>query len=222
MSSLIKIQNVSKIYKQGNEIFKALSNVSLDIHSGEFVSLVGTSGSGKSTILNIIGLLDSPTIGEYLVDGINVKKLSKNKLAKIRSNSIGFVFQQFILLPKYNAVQNVCLPLLYQGYTQSQAQSKAKSILDKVGMSSKYFSKPNELSGGQQQRVAIARALVASAKIILADEPTGSLDSKTGDGIISLLKDLNEEGKTIILVTHDNSIANNCPRVIKLNDGRVV
>jgi putative ABC transport system ATP-binding protein len=126
------------------------------------------------------------------------------------------------LLPKYNAVQNVCLPLLYQGYTQSQAQSKAKSILDKVGMSSKYFSKPNELSGGQQQRVAIARALVASAKIILADEPTGSLDSKTGDGIISLLKDLNEEGKTIILVTHDNSIANNCPRVIKLNDGRVV
>lgn len=222
MSSLIKIQNISKVYKQGKSIFKALSNVSLEIDKGDFTALIGTSGSGKSTMLNILGLLDTPTVGEYFLDGLNIKKFSKNKIAEIRNEKIGFIFQQFILLPRYTAVQNVGLPLLYKGYTQSQADEKAKEMLDKVGMSTKYSSKPNELSGGQQQRVAIARALVASAKIILADEPTGSLDSGTGAQIMSLLKKLNEEGNTIVLVTHDNQIANNCPKIIRLSDGNIV
>ena len=218
---MIKIKNLSKKYTLGNEDILALDDVDFSVKEGEFVSIIGPSGSGKSTLMNIIGLLDVPDSGEYYLDGKEVSKLNDNELAAFRSRSIGFVFQNFNLLPKYNALENVMVPLLYQGYSNEEAKVKSKEALTKVGLSHRYKHLPNQLSGGQMQRVAIARAIVSNPKIILADEPTGAVDSKTSKEIISIFEDLNKQGQTIILITHDHEIAKKAKRIMKIHDGKI-
>jgi putative ABC transport system ATP-binding protein len=219
---LIHLKNINKIYQLDEELtFQALKDINLSIDNGEFVAIVGPSGSGKSTLMNLIGLLDRPTTGEYDLDGHNVAHLSNNHLAELRNKKIGFVFQSFNLLTRTSAVDNVSLPLIYSGIPQKERIAKAKKALDAVGLSDKYASKPNQLSGGQQQRVAIARAIVTNPDIILADEPTGNLDSKSGADAMKMLEQLHKDGKTIILITHDSVTAAHAKRIIRVKDGEI-
>ena len=219
---LIEFREVSKIYQMGDTVVKAADRISLAIFSGEFVAIVGKSGSGKSTCMNIIGCLDVPTSGEYFLDGKNVGEMSKNELAEFRNAKLGFVFQQFNLLPKLNVLENVAVPLMYAGYSRRQRREIASRALEQVGLGDKMKNLPNQLSGGQQQRVSIARALANRPSVILADEPTGALDSRTGREVWGILRDLHQEGNTVVLITHDNSIAAAAERVIRLEDGHVV
>ncbi|PLX31199.1 MAG: macrolide ABC transporter ATP-binding protein [Ignavibacteria bacterium] len=218
---LIHIKDVVKTYDMGAELVHALSGVSLDIEENEYVAIMGPSGSGKSTLMNVIGCLDTPTSGLYEFTDQNVGDLDDNELAEIRNRKIGFVFQTFNLLPRSTALHNVELPLIYSGVTAQQRREKAEQALVSVGLGDRMTHKPNELSGGQRQRVAIARALVNDPSIILADEPTGNLDSKTGIEIMQLLVDLHEKGNTIILVTHEEDIAAHAHRIIRLFDGKI-
>ncbi|MDP4143630.1 MAG: ABC transporter ATP-binding protein [Bacillota bacterium] len=220
IKEIIKMNNIEKVYKMGSSTFKALNTVNLSISKGEYVAIVGPSGAGKSTLMNIIGCLDKPTSGEYILDGLNTN-CSDNKLAEIRNKKIGFIFQTYNLLPKLNILENVELPLLYLGQTGSKTKEKAKQAIEKVGLSSHIKHKPSELSGGQMQRVAIARALVTDPQIILADEPTGALDSKTGQEVLKMLTELNKEGNTIVMITHDKEIAANAKRMITVRDGSI-
>ena len=222
MSCLIKIDNLSKHYFLSRNTVKAIDNISLKINKKEYVALMGTSGSGKSTLMNIIGCLDTPSKGSYYLNNKNVGELSDNKLAEIRNLEVGFVFQTFNLLPRMNALDNVALPLIYAGYAKDDRVKLAKKALEEVGLSDRVYHKPNELSGGQRQRVAIARALVNSPSIILADEPTGNLDSKNSSEIMKIFKRIHQKGNTIILVTHETEIAKNANRIIKLKDGQIL
>lgn len=218
---MIRIENMYKIYAMGESVVNALNNVSLHIRPHEFVSIVGPSGSGKSTLMNMLGCLDVPSSGTYYLDSKEVSKLSDNELADIRNLKIGFIFQKFNLLQKLTALENVELPLMYQGAHARDARKRALESLERVGLGDRTHHKPNELSGGQQQRVAIARALVANPPVILADEPTGALDSKTGLEVMQILKDLHKQGNTIILITHDNNLALQAKRIIRISDGQI-
>jgi putative ABC transport system ATP-binding protein len=220
-TSMIKISNLSKIYKIGNVEVKALNNVTLSIKEHEFVSIVGPSGSGKSTLMNMIGCLDVPTCGIYNLDGVEVSCLSDNQLAEIRNQKIGFIFQGFNLIQKLNAVENVELPLIYQGIPTKERYEKSIEALNLVGLGDRVHHRPTELSGGQQQRVAIARALVGNPPLILADEPTGNLDSKSGKDIIRMLNEMHAKGNTIVLITHDNDIAMEARRIVRMQDGQI-
>ena len=222
MSTVVKMSKINKIYATDTELsFQALKDVNLEIKTGEFVAITGPSGSGKSTLMNIMGLLDKPTTGSYHLDGKDVSHLGENTLAEIRNKKIGFVFQSFNLLNRTSALENVGLPLQYSGVSDDVIKAKAKKALEQVGLLDKLSSKPNQLSGAQQQRVAIARALVTDPQMIFADEPTGNLDTKTGTEVMDLLKRLNKEGRTIILITHDLEIARNAKRVIHVKDGEI-
>lgn len=217
--TLIKLTNINKSYKNGDQELRVLKDINLEVEEGEFVAIMGPSGSGKSTLMNIIGLLDRPSSGGYLLEDTEVSNLTGKKLAQVRNQQIGFVFQQFFLLSKLNALQNVELPLIYAGVPAGKRQQLSKQYLEKVELAERMHHLPSELSGGQKQRVAIARALVNSPSIILADEPTGALDTKTGEQIMELLTELNHEGKTIIMVTHEPEIAEYASRKIVLRDG---
>ena len=219
---LIEFREVSKVYQMGDAVVRAADRISIAIFSGEFVAIVGKSGSGKSTCMNIIGCLDVPTSGEYFLDGKNVGEMSKNELAEFRNEKLGFVFQQYNLLPKLNVLENVAVPLMYAGYSRRQRREIAAKALEQVGLGGKLKNLPNQLSGGQQQRVSIARALANQPSVILADEPTGALDSRTGREVLGILRDLHQAGNTVVLITHDNSIAAAAERVIRLEDGHVV
>ena len=218
---MIEICNMSKIYRIGKGAVKALDNISLCIKQHEFVSIVGPSGSGKSTLMNMIGCLDVPTSGEYRLDGMEVSGLTDDQLAFIRNHKIGFVFQGFNLIQKLNALENVELPLIYQGIPTRERYERSVEALKLVGLEDRAHHRPAELSGGQQQRVAIARALVGNPQIILADEPTGNLDSKSGKDIINMLKELHLKGSTIVLITHDNDIAMMAERIVRIQDGQI-
>ena len=218
---MIKITNIKKYFTMGDEQIKALDDISLEVKKGEYLSIIGPSGSGKSTLMNILGLLDVPDEGEYLLDGVNTKDLSDGSLAKLRNKKIGFVFQNFNLLTKLTAWENVQVPLIYQGISAKESKKIAYQYLEKVGLKGRENHLPKQLSGGQQQRVAIARALSCKPEIILADEPTGALDSKTGMEIKKMLKDLNAEGQTIVLITHDNSMAQEAKRIVRIADEKL-
>ena len=222
MSALIEFREVCRYYQMGDNVVTAADHVTFSIEKGEFVAIVGHSGSGKSTCMNIIGCLDVPTAGEYLLNGRNVGELDKNELAEIRNEMLGFIFQQYNLLPKLNLLENVEVPLMYAGVSKRERKKRAKEALESVGLGDKLKNLPSQLSGGQQQRVSIARALVGKPSVILADEPTGALDSNTGREVLELLKSLNNEGHTVVLITHDNEIASKANRMIRLQDGRVV
>lgn len=221
MDIMLDLKNIKKYFTMGDEQIKALDDISLQVEKGEYVSIIGPSGSGKSTLMNIVGLLDIPDSGEYLLDGVNIKELSDGNLAKLRNQKIGFVFQNFNLLTKLTAWENVQVPLIYAGMTAKESKKIAYEYLEKVGLKGRENHLPKQLSGGQQQRVAIARALANKPEIILADEPTGALDSKTGTEIKKLLKDLNSEGQTIVLITHDNSMAEEAKRIVRISDGKL-
>lgn len=221
-SALIEFKDVCKLYKMGDNIVTAADNISFKINKGEFVAIVGQSGSGKSTCMNIIGCLDVPTSGTYLLNGRDVGSMDRDELAEIRNEMLGFIFQQYNLLPKLNLLENVELPLAYAGVSISERHERAKKSLERVGLLDKIKHKPNQLSGGQQQRVSIARALAGNPAVILADEPTGALDSRTGRDVLKLLQELHKEGNTVVLITHDNSIAVQADRIIRLEDGKVV
>ncbi|MBN2984809.1 MULTISPECIES: ABC transporter ATP-binding protein [Cohnella] len=218
---LIRMENICKQYELAGETFFALDGVSVTVNKGEFVAIIGPSGSGKSTLMNVLGCLDQPTSGTYFLDGAEVEKLSDNKLAKIRNHKIGFIFQQYHLLPKLRVIDNVELPLVYRGMSARERRERCKEALEKVGLGEKLFHLPNQLSGGQQQRVAIARALAGRPPLLLADEPTGALDSKTSREVIELLKELNRDGNTIVLITHDPNVAAQAKRVVRISDGRL-
>ncbi len=220
-SPLIQLRDVTKIYKMGLQQVRALDGVSLDVYPNEYVAIMGPSGSGKSTLMNIIGCLDTPTSGTYFLNGRDVSRLSDDELARIRNKEVGFVFQTFNLLPRVNCLQNVELPLIYAGVRKSQRRALAEAALRSVGLGDRMHHKPNELSGGQRQRVAIARALVNSPSIILADEPTGNLDSKTGEEIMRLFELLYRQGHTLLVVTHERDVAHHARRIIHLRDGRI-
>ena len=219
--SLIKVKNLKKQFQIGSEIVYAIKDISFNVDAGEFISIMGPSGSGKTTLMNIIGCLDSPTSGEYHLDQNEVSSLDDNELAAIRNKKIGFVFQSFHLLSRNTALNNVMLPLTYAGYDKNEALKKAKGVLTEVGLDDRLSHKPNELSGGQQQRVAIARALVNNPSIVFADEPTGNLDSKTGADVMNLFKELNNNGQTIIIITHEDNIAKQSNRIITIMDGLI-
>jgi putative ABC transport system ATP-binding protein len=221
MSNIITLKQIVKNYKIGKITVRALRHVSLAIDKNEYVAVMGPSGSGKSTLMNILGCLDTPTEGHYILNGKDVSKLDDNQLADIRNNEIGFVFQTFNLLPRYNALENVMLPLIYAGISKNNRIIRAKEVLDNVGLSDRIEHKPNELSGGERQRVALARALVNHPSIILADEPTGNLDSKTSLDIMNLFDEIHSMGNTIIIVTHEDFIAKHAKRIVKLIDGEV-
>jgi putative ABC transport system ATP-binding protein len=218
---MINIQEVTKRYEMGNNIVMALDGISIDIHEGEFVAIVGPSGSGKSTLMNIIGCLDIVTSGTYVLNQIPIQEYDQDELADIRNQQIGFIFQQFNLLPSFTAIENVMMPMTYAKVAKKQREFKAAELLKTVGLGDRMDHKPTELSGGQQQRVSIARALANDPAIILADEPTGALDSKTGKEVLTLLKSLNSNGKTVIVITHDHEVAGFANRVITLKDGKV-
>ena len=218
---LIRLVDIHKTYKMGDEEVHANDGISLDIARGEFVAIVGKSGSGKSTLLNIIGALDVPTSGSYILNGIDTGRMSDDKLAEVRNKMIGFVFQQYNLLPKLSVLENVELPLMYQGVKEKERRERALEQLQKVGLGDKANNLPKQLSGGQQQRVSIARALVGRPSLILADEPTGALDSKTSREVLGFIKQLNAEGNTVIMITHDPSIAMNAKRIVNIIDGKV-
>lgn len=218
---MIDLKNINKSFYLGGETIKALDNISFKVEKGEFVSIIGPSGSGKSTLMNILGLLDVPDSGEYDLDGVNVSKAKENELAKIRNNKIGFIFQNFNLLGKMTAVENIQIPMIYQGKTNEESKKKAYELLEKVGLKGRENHLPSQLSGGQQQRVAIARALSCDPEIILADEPTGALDSKTSIDIMNELTKLNDKGQTIILITHDINVARIAKRMVKIADGKL-
>ena len=222
MNHLLKLQNIFKTYKSGDDEIFALNDISLSIDDGDFVAIIGQSGSGKSTLMNILGCLDIPSKGDYILNSKNVSSLSDNELSDIRNKQIGFIFQGFNLIPSLSAIENVELPLIYRGINKIQRRQISIDSLCKVGLEKRLMHKPSEMSGGQQQRVAIARAISGDPSIILADEPTGNLDSKSGNDVISILKTLNREGKTIVLITHDDSIAKNANRIIKIQDGRII
>ncbi len=218
---LIEIRNIVKLYIMGTEELYALKGVSVNIKKNEYVAIMGPSGSGKSTLMNIVGCLDTPSSGEYFLNGKNVSEMDDDELAEIRNKEIGFVFQTFNLLARSNALHNVELPLIYGGLSKADRIEKAEEALYNVGLEDRMMHKPNELSGGQRQRVAIARALVNNPSIILADEPTGNLDSKTGEEIMALLEELNQKGNTIIIVTHEEEVAHHAHRIIKIRDGMI-
>ncbi len=218
---MIEIRNMYKTYQMGSNVVNALNNVSISIKKHEFVAITGPSGSGKSTLMNMLGCLDTPTSGTYFLDGSEIEKLNDDQLADIRNLKIGFIFQGFNLLMKLTAVENVELPLIYRGMSAKERHEKSKAALESVGLGNRIYHRPNELSGGQQQRVAIARALVSDPPIILADEPTGNLDSKSGIEIMALLKQLHKNGNTIVLITHDNNVAMQAERIIRIQDGEV-
>ena len=218
---MIHTKNLTKVYQAGSQVVQALKGINLNVNKGEFISIMGPSGSGKSTLMNIIGCLDSPTSGDYYLNDKSVSQLSDDELAKIRNKEIGFVFQSFHLLPRNTAFENVMLPLKYAGFDKNVAKKKTEKVIDLVGLSSRSNHTPAELSGGQQQRVAIARALVNKPSILFADEPTGNLDSKTGQDVMKIFKELNELGQTIILITHENDIARQSNRIITIMDGLI-
>lgn len=218
---MIRLENIGKTYTLGDNEFAALTDVNLHIARNEFVALTGASGSGKSTLMNILGCLDSPTTGSYSLDGEAVAGLSDDQLAGVRNRKIGFIFQNFYLMPRFTALDNVAQPLIYRGLSPSIRRERAREALARVGLADRTHHKPNELSGGQRQRVAIARALVGRPELLLADEPTGNLDSRTAREIMSLLTHLHGEGVTLIIVTHDPGIASHCHRVVRLHDGRI-
>ena len=222
MNALIEFQQVCKYYYMGDTTVTAADHISFQVSKGEFVAIVGSSGSGKSTCMNIIGCLDVPSEGTYLLNGQDVGQMNKNQLAEIRNELLGFIFQQYNLLPKLNLVENVEVPLMYAGVSKAERRQRAKEALEQVGLGSKWRHKPMERSGGQQQRVSIARALEGNPSVILADEPTGALDSRTGREVLSMLQDLHRQGHTVVLITHDNSIAVQAQRIIRLEDGHVV
>jgi len=221
MEPLITIKDIGRKYVIGTEIIHALKSVSLTINKGEFVALMGPSGSGKSTLMNILGCLDTPSKGEYILNGINVSHMTENDLAEVRNSEIGFVFQTFNLLPRNSALENVALPLVYAGISRDERLDRAKKSLENVGLGNRVTHKPNELSGGQRQRVAVARALINNPSIILADEPTGNLDTKTSIEIMGLIEDIHDKGNTIILVTHEEDIAQHAHRIVRMRDGLV-
>lgn len=216
---ILSMNNIVKAYKMGEEEHVVLKGINLHVDKGDFIAVLGPSGSGKSTLMNIIGCLDTPTRGEYILSGSSISQMNEVELARIRSREIGFIFQSFQLLSRLNAIENVELPLIYAKMPLSQRKTRAKEMLTKVGLSDKFYHYPNQLSGGQQQRVAIARALATEPTILLADEPTGALDQKTGQQVLALFSALNKEGKTIIMITHDSNIAKNANRIVKLLDG---
>ena len=219
---LIEFRKVCKTYIMGDTVVRAADNISMKIYEGEFVAIVGKSGSGKSTCMNIIGCLDVPTSGDYYLAGRSVGDMNKNELAEFRNEKLGFIFQQYNLLPKLSVLENVCVPLMYAGVSRRERKPIAVKALESVDLGDKLKNLPSQLSGGQQQRVSIARALVNHPSVILADEPTGALDSKTGREVLNLLRTLHEKGNTVVLITHDNSIAATAERVIRLEDGQVV
>lgn len=219
--TILDMKDIIKTYRMGDEDQVVLKGVNLEVHKGEFISILGPSGSGKSTMMNIIGCLDTPTSGTYILDGRNISDQSQKQLARIRSKEIGFIFQSFQLLPRLNARENVELPLIYAHVSPVERRQRAEEMLRRVGLEEKMFHKPNQLSGGQQQRVAIARALANHPTILLADEPTGALDQNTGKQVMGLFKELNEEGHTIIMITHDVNIAKYTNRIVKILDGNL-
>jgi putative ABC transport system ATP-binding protein len=219
--ALIHIKEIGRKYVIGSEVIHALKSVSLDIHKGEFVALMGPSGSGKSTLMNILGCLDTPSKGEYVLNGINVSQMTDNDLAEVRNKEIGFVFQTFNLLPRSTSLDNVALPLIYAGASKKERDERAQLALENVGLGNRITHKPNELSGGQRQRVAVARALINNPSIILADEPTGNLDTKTSIEIMGLLEEIHSKGNTIILVTHEEDIAQHAHRIVRMRDGLI-
>lgn len=221
MDSIIRLNGIVKNYVVGTQVVRALRSLSTEIHKNEYVAIMGPSGSGKSTLMNIIGCLDTPTDGEYILNGKDVSKMEDNQLAEIRNTEIGFVFQTFNLLPRYTALENVMLPLIYAGMPKHDRVKRAEEVLESVGLTDRKLHKPNELSGGQRQRVAVARALVNKPSIILADEPTGNLDSKTSVDIMALFQEIHSHGNTIILVTHEEDIARHARRIIRLIDGEI-
>lgn len=220
--NMIELTDIHKTYGRGEEQVHILKGVSLSVQSGEFVAIVGPSGSGKSTLMNMIGLLDTPTKGAYTLDGVATEKLSDSQLAVVRNKKIGFIFQQFNLLPRLTALENVELPLIYAGVGKRERREQARAMLESLGMGERVDHKPSQLSGGQQQRVAIARALAGSPALLLADEPTGALDSRTGAEVLELMIQLNEAGNTIVLITHDLHIAESARRVVSIRDGLIV
>jgi putative ABC transport system ATP-binding protein len=223
LSALIDIRDVTKTYEMGAEtIVHALDGVSLSIEEGDYVAIMGPSGSGKSTLMNLIGCLDTPSTGSYVLKGREIATMNDDELAQIRNKEIGFIFQTFNLLPRADAVQNVELPLVYSGLPRRDRKARAEKALDAVGLGSRKHHRPNEMSGGQRQRVAIARALVNDPSILLADEPTGNLDSKTGEEILALMDELHRGGNTIILVTHEDDLAQHAARVVRLRDGKII
>ncbi len=219
---MIELTDIYKIYSDGDSEVRALDGISLSVQKGEFVAIVGSSGSGKSTCMNIIGCLDIPTSGSYCLNGVDVSTMGENDLAHIRNKELGFVFQQYNLIPKLSILENVELPLVYRGIRPEQRKQMALEALDRVGLSDRARKYPSQLSGGQQQRVSIARALSGNPPVILADEPTGALDSKTGREVLDFMKQLNRDGTTVVLITHDNSIAAEIRRVVRIQDGKIV
>ena len=221
MSNLISVDRLCKQYGSGENAVRALSDISLTVETGEYVAIVGQSGSGKSTLMNILGCLDTPTSGHYRLNGQDVSALTDRRLSEIRNRQIGFIFQGFNLIPGLTAVENVELPLLYRGLGREERRTLAEESLRRVGLGSRLSHRPSEMSGGQQQRVAIARAIAARPPVLLADEPTGNLDSRSGEDIMAILRTLNGEGRTVLLITHDNAIAARAPRRIRICDGRI-
>ena len=222
MSALIEFDAVCKYYQMGDTTVKAADHITMKIEKGEFVAIVGQSGSGKSTCMNIIGCLDVPTAGTYRLNGRDVGKMSRNELASIRNEMLGFIFQQYNLLPKLNLLENVEVPLVYAGIPRAERHRRAREVLEQVGLGDKLKNKPSQLSGGQQQRVSIARALAGNPAVILADEPTGALDSRTGAEIMGVFQELNRMGKTIVIITHDRQVASCANRLIEMQDGRII